>query len=56
MDGRCWEFSFADKLAFGRALADDTFDAGFRVLGMLSETEIGDCKTEVSDYKLNSGV
>lgn len=43
MDERGWGFSFADT--FGLALAGDTFDvfaAGFRELGMLSGTEVGD--------------
>jgi hypothetical protein len=38
MDGRGWEFSRADTVTFGWALAEDTFDdfaAGFRALGML---------------------
>jgi hypothetical protein len=50
--GREFSFKFADTFTFGRAPADGTFDvfaAGFRALGMLSETEMG-------NRKLNLGV
>lgn len=51
MDKRGWEeFSFADTVTFGRALAGSTFDVfagSFRVLGMLSETKVGDCKLAI---------